>query len=309
MTAGATPPPPAMPPQFQPYHQPPPPPPRRPGVHGFSVAAGVLALVAAGLLIFGSFLPYTEYQIVTDGEASFSQQTTGWEWIIQELSDDGPSFDETEGAHPPRFGIVLTVAAAVLLIGAFVTVASAGRRASAGVRAGSRLLLSTATAASAIAVWMVALTASSLQSMATVDEGGRTSFRTVYTLGTGLWVLVCGGGVALLALLVAWLPNPDRRVAVAAPGVQMYLEPKTPPHGFAPPMAHQPPHAPPPAPAGPPAPEPYISPFTQVATTESLAATPEAEPAKEPVEAPAEDETEAEAEGAEKKGQGEEPPK
>ena len=282
MTAGAA------PPQFPPYHQPPPPPPRRPGVHGFSVAAGVLALVAAGLLIFGSFLPYLEYVVVNDGEQAFSQQTTGWEWIMESADDDGPSLAQAEGAHPPRFGIVLTVAAAVLLIGAFVTVASAGRGASAGVRAGSRLLLSTATAAAAVAVWMVALTASGMESMAVVDEES-SSFRTVYNLGTGLWVLICGGGTALLALLVAWLPNPDRRVAAGpVPGVQMYVEPRTPPHGFAPPMA-PPPHAPPPGPPGPPAqpaPEPYISPFTQVAPTESMAAEPAAEtPPKDAEEA------------------------
>ncbi|AXB43883.1 hypothetical protein [Amycolatopsis albispora] len=284
MTVGATPPPPAMPPQFQPHHQPPPPPPRRPGVHGFSVAAGVLALVAAGLLIFGSFLPYTEYLIVHDGEQSFSQQTTGWEWIMDESGDNdvaSASFAEPEGAHPPRFGIVLTVAAAILLIGAFVTVASAGRGANPGVRAGSRLMLSTATAGAVVAVWMVALTATSLESMAVTDEVGRGSFRTVYHLETGLWVLICGGGVALLALVVAWLPAAGSRAVAGpppGPGVQMFVEPRTPPHGFAPPVPPMsPPPAPPPPPAVPPAPEPYISPFTQAAATESLDAKPAAE--------------------------------
>ncbi|MFI6028428.1 hypothetical protein [Amycolatopsis magusensis] len=276
MTVGATPPPPqppAMPSQqFQPYHQPPPPP-RRPGVHGFSVAAALLALVAAGLLIFGSFLPYTEYLVVNDGEQSFSQQTTGWEWIMEQRSSDGPSFQETVGAHPPRFGIALTVAAAVLLIGAFVTGAGAGKRTSTGARSMSRLLLSTSTVGAVVAVWMVALTASSLQSMATMSEDDSSfssSFRTVYNLGTGLWVLVCGAGVALLGLIVAWLPNPNARaVGAPNPGVQMYLEPNTPP-GYPPPHQQYP--APPPPPTAPSSPEPYISPFTQVATTESITA-------------------------------------
>ncbi|MGA6166583.1 hypothetical protein [Amycolatopsis magusensis] len=300
MTVGATPPPPqppAMPSQqFQPYHQPPPPPPQRPGVHGFSVAAALLALVAAGLLIFGSFLPYTEYLVVNDGEQNFSQQTTGWEWIMEERSSDGPSFQETEGAHPPRFGIALTVAAAVLLIGAFITGAAAGKQTNARVRSMSRLLLSTSTVGAVVAVWMVALTASGLQSMATVSEDDSSfssSFRTVYNLGTGLWVLVCGAGVALLGLIVAWLPNPNARaVGAPNPGVQLYLEPTTPP-GYPPP--HQQ-YAAPPPPAAPSSPEPYISPFTQVATTESITAQqPGTEPEKaEATGEPAKDEEAAE---------------
>jgi hypothetical protein len=203
-----------------PYPFPPGPPAAEPGALG-RLLAGVLGVFAAVLVIAGSFLPTWAYQESSAGKVRSSQSISAWTRMF------GIEPDATERAfydtnHVAHYGIPLTVASLVLLAGAVLVFTRA--------RAAGRVVLVAGGAGVVTAVWMLGMDVS-----ATLSYDRQTSLTNFhYTSGTGFWVLLAGGVVALITLGLALLSGRPRPAGIAG----------------APPFGHP---APPPAPYGSPA--------------------------------------------------------
>jgi hypothetical protein len=196
-----------------PYGPPPTPPPSRPPADPgafFRLLAGILGVLAAVVVIAGSFLPQTSFDQVVDGKIESSQTISAWSrsFPVEPGPDEKKYYDRT---HVARYGIPLTAGALVLLAGAGLALAGTRRSAGPGVRSAARTALVAGGAGVTAAVWMLGMDVSSALSYETDDA----SIKTHYATGTGFWLLLGGGVLALLTLVSAVLAG--RRPPVAAP--------------------------------------------------------------------------------------------
>jgi hypothetical protein len=168
-------------------------PPAAPAAEPGAVArllAGVLGAFAAVLVITGSFLPVWAYEESSDGKIQASQTVTGWTRLfgIQPTATERSFYDTSHVAH---YGIPLTVASVVLLAGAVLVF---GRARDAG-----RITLVAGGAGVVAAVWMLGMDVSSTLSYNQETNGTKLH----YSSGTGFWVQLAGGVVALITLGLA----------------------------------------------------------------------------------------------------------
>jgi hypothetical protein len=194
--------PPPYPPQPYPYGPPPSPPKPEPADPGalFRLLGGILGAPAALLVLAGSFLPQTSFEQIVGDKTESSQTISAWSRSFTvEPGDEARKF--YENTHVAHYGIPLTVGAVVLLLGAGLAFAAARRTAGAGVRSGARTALLAGGAAVTAAVWMLAMDVSATLSYES-DDG---SLQSHYATGTGFWMLLGGGVVALVVLACAVL--------------------------------------------------------------------------------------------------------
>ncbi|OXM60685.1 hypothetical protein [Amycolatopsis vastitatis] len=195
-----------------PYSPPPAQPPRPAADPGalFRLLAGILGVLAAVLVLAGSFLPQTSFEQVIDGKTESNQTVSAWSrsFAVEPDAEAKKFYDKT---HVARYGIPLTAGAVVLLAGAGLAFAGARRSAGGGLRSGARTALVAGGAGVTAAVWMLGMDVSATLTY-TSDEG---SIKTQYATGTGFWMLLGGGVLALLALAFAVLAG--RRAPAAAP--------------------------------------------------------------------------------------------
>ncbi|WP_103342896.1 hypothetical protein [Amycolatopsis sp. CA-126428] len=249
-----------------PYGPPPVQPPADPGAV-FRLLAAILGVLAAVLVITGSFLPQTSFDQVVDGKTESSQTISAWSrsFAVEPTGEAKKFYDNT---HVARYGIPLTTGAVVLLAGAGLALAGARRSAGPGLRSGARTALVAGAAGVTAAVWMLGMDVSSTLSYET-DEG---TIKSHYATGLGFWVLIGGGVIALLALVAAALAG--RRAPAAAPAgpppgpYQQQSRPyPVPPQQYGPPHPGYPASQPFPAQAPPPQtgpqPPPYGGPPSQ----------------------------------------------
>ncbi|MEV4054218.1 hypothetical protein AB0J55_23745 [Amycolatopsis sp. NPDC049688] len=198
-----------------PYSYGPPPaqapaPPADPGAF-FRLLAGILGVLAALLVIAGSFLPQTSFEQVVDGKTESDQTVSAWSrsFAVEPTGEAKKFYDQT---HVARYGIPLTAGAVVLLAGAGLAFAGARRSAGPGLRSGARTALVAGAAGVAAAVWMLGMDVSATLTYET-EEG---TIKSHYATGTGFWILLGGGVVALVTLVFAVLAG--RRAPAAVPG-------------------------------------------------------------------------------------------
>ncbi|QKV79330.1 hypothetical protein [Amycolatopsis sp. Hca4] len=194
------------------YGPPPTPPPADPGAV-FRLFAAILGVLAAALVIVGSFLPQTSFEQVVDDKTESSQTVSAWSrsFAVEPTGEAKKFYDQT---HVARYGIPLTAASVVLLAGAGLALAGARRSAGPGLRSGARTALIAGAAGVTAAVWMLGIDVSATLTYET-DEG---TVKSHYTTGIGFWLLVGGGIVALLALVSAALAGRQAPAAPAAAG-------------------------------------------------------------------------------------------
>ncbi|WP_103351652.1 hypothetical protein [Amycolatopsis sp. CA-128772] len=208
--------------------------------------AGILGALAAVLVIAGTFLPQTSFEQVVDGKTESSQTITAWSrsFAVEPGAEAKKFYEQT---HVARYGIPLTAGAVVLLAGAGLAFAGARRTAGPGLRAGARTALVAGAAGVTAAVWMLGMDVSATLSYET-DEG---TVKSHYATGTGFWLLLGGGIVALVTLVVAVLAGRRAPAAIAGgPPPAPYAAPaypqQYPPGGPYGGPQHQPFPAPPP---------------------------------------------------------------
>jgi hypothetical protein len=175
----------------------------------FRLLAGILGALAAVLVLAGSFLPQTSFEQSVNGKSESSLTVSAWSrsFDVEPDADAKKFYDST---HVARYGIPLTAGAVVLLAGAGLAFAGARRSARAGLRSGARTALVAGGAGVAAAVWMLGMDVSATLSYES-DEG---TIRSHYATGTGFWMLLGGGVLALMALVFAVLAG--RRAAAEA---------------------------------------------------------------------------------------------
>ncbi|MGW4488121.1 hypothetical protein ACWEOE_30270 [Amycolatopsis sp. NPDC004368] len=182
---------------------PPPAPVTEPGAVSRQLA-GILGVFSAALVVAGTFLPIAATQVTAAGQVQSSFAITAWNRQV----DVAPQSERDLFAisHVARFGIPLSVAAAVLVVGALLAFTR--------LRGAARTMLIAGGAAVAAAVWTVSMDVS-----ASLSFEQTTGIVTAhYTTGTGFWVLLGGGVIAVLVLALAafgggrwtapWLPLP-----------------------------------------------------------------------------------------------------
>lgn len=174
--------------------------------------AAILGVVAALLVIAGSFLPQTSFDQVVDGKTESSQTISAWSrtFTTEPTGEAKKFYDQT---HVARYGIPLTAGAVVLLAGAGLALAGARRTAGPGLRSGARTALVAGGAGITAAVWMLGMDVSATLSYET-DDG---TVKSHYATGIGFWLLLGGGVVALVTLGLAVLAG-RRAPAAVAPG-------------------------------------------------------------------------------------------
>ncbi|MFT7874186.1 hypothetical protein ACHL6L_43410, partial [Amycolatopsis sp. A24] len=103
----------------------------------FRLFAAILGVLAAVLVIAGSFLPQTSFEQVVNGKTESSQTVSAWSrsFSVDPGEETKKFYEQT---HVARYGIPLTACAVVLLAGAGLAFAGARRSAGPGVRAGAR---------------------------------------------------------------------------------------------------------------------------------------------------------------------------
>ncbi|SEP34517.1 hypothetical protein [Amycolatopsis saalfeldensis] len=186
--------------------------------------AGVLGVFAAVLVITGSFLPVWAYEESSDGKIQASQTVTGWTRLfgIEPTATERAFYDTSHVAH---YGIPLTVASVVLLAGAVLVFGRA--------RGAGRITLVAGGAGVVAAVWMFGMDVSATLSYNQETNGTKLH----YSSGTGFWVLLAGGVVALITLGLALLSGRRPR----SPGITAppFGYPSLPPYGYPMPLPAQ----------------------------------------------------------------------
>ncbi|WP_326569759.1 hypothetical protein VSH64_01505 [Amycolatopsis rhabdoformis] len=178
--------------------------------------AGILGVIAAALVVAGTFLPIAASQVTVAGRLQSSIAITAWDRQVEAA----PQIERDLFAisHVPRYGIPLTVTAVVLLVGALLAFTR--------FRTAARIVLITGGAAVAGAAWTMGMDVSSTLSYEQTSD----NVVSHYTTGTGFWVLLGGAVVAVLVLALAafgggrwttvWLPYypvPDEPVIYSIP--------------------------------------------------------------------------------------------
>ncbi|MEV6911804.1 hypothetical protein [Amycolatopsis sp. NPDC051071] len=208
----------------------------------------MMGVFAALLVIVATFLPQSTYEQLSDGKSVSKFAETGWtrSFDIEPTPEEKEFYDKT---HVARYGIPLSAAALLLIAGATVGFASYRRSSASPAATTSRTLLIAGGAGTAFGVWMFGMDVSA--SLSFGQDTGR--FTSRYGTGSGFWILLAGGLVALLTIGLAIVankrePGPPRQVPYPAPynpyapGVpqQQYPQPQqyapqlpTPPSGSA----------------------------------------------------------------------------
>ncbi|WP_326954905.1 hypothetical protein [Amycolatopsis sp. NBC_01286] len=220
MTPSAPPPHPQQPyPYGPPQMQPPRPPSASPSADPgalFRLIAGLFGALAAILVLVGSFLPQTTFEQIVSGKTESSQTISAWSRSFDiEPSPDAQKFYES--THVAHYGIPLSVGAVVLLAGAVLALLGVRRSASPGTRTGARTALLVGGAGVAAAVWMLGMDVSATLSYESDDD----SIKSHYTTGTGFWLLLGGGALAVVVLAFALLAG-RRATAPAGPPANLH---------------------------------------------------------------------------------------
>ncbi|GAB3723371.1 hypothetical protein GCM10027598_39040 [Amycolatopsis oliviviridis] len=212
--------------------------------------AAMMGVFAGLLVLIATFLPQSTYEQLSEGKTVSKFAETGWtrSFDIEPSAEEKEFYDKT---HVARYGIPLSATALVLFAGAAVGFASYRRSSTSPAATASRTLLVAGGAGTAIGVWMLGMDISA--SLSFGQDTGR--FVSRYGTGSGFWILLAGGLVALLTVGLAILAN-RREPAVPqqapypaafvpyAPGVPQQQQP--PPS----PQAYEPAPPPPTPPAG-----------------------------------------------------------
>ncbi len=214
--------------------------------------AAMMGVFAGLLVLLATFLPQSTYEQLSDGKPVSKFAETGWTrtFDIEPSAEEKEFYDKT---HVARYGIPLSAAALTLFTGAAVGFAAYRRSSTSIAATTSRTLLVAGGAGTAIGVWMLGMDISA--SLSFGQDTGR--FVSRYGTGSGFWILLAGGLVALLTIGLAVVANrrepaPPRQVPYPvayppyAPGVpqQQYQQqqqrqpdeppsPPTPPAGSA----------------------------------------------------------------------------
>ncbi|MFC3451758.1 hypothetical protein [Amycolatopsis speibonae] len=210
--------------------------------------AAMMGVFAGLLVLVATFLPQSTYEQVSDGKPVSKFAETGWtrSFDIAPSAEEKEFYDKT---HVARYGIPLSAAALTLFAGAAVGFASYRRSSGSPAATTSRTLLVAGGAGTAIGVWMLGMDIAA--SLSFGQDTGR--FVSRYGTGSGFWILLAGGLVALLTIGLAIVAN---RREPAAPQQAPYPVAYTPYPPAAPqqhfpqqPQAYEPP-SPPTPPAG-----------------------------------------------------------
>ncbi len=224
----------------------------------FRLLAALLAVLAAGLIVVGSFLPHTTYAQLSDGKTVAGQSQNAWTRTF-DVEPDAQSKQFYDNTHVARYGIPLSAGALMLLVGAGLVIAGSRRGGSDRMRSAGRTALLAGAAGTASAVWMLGMDVSATLSYEQHDAAAQTEYGT----GLGFWLLIGGAVVALAVLLFAILagrkPPIPQQFAPYQPG------PPFPPGGYgeppSQPFAAQPPPSQPfpaqPYPGRPPVSQPF----------------------------------------------------
>ncbi|AUI57608.1 hypothetical protein [Amycolatopsis sp. BJA-103] len=212
--------------------------------------AAMMGVFAGLLMLIGTFLPQSTYEQLSDGKTVSKFAETGWTrtFDIEPSAEEKEFYDKT---HVARYGIPLSAAALTLFAGAAVGFASYRRNSGSPGATTARTLLIAGGAGTAIGVWMFGMDISA--SLSFGQDTGR--FVSRYGTGSGFWILLAGGLVALLTIGLAVVANRREPAsprqspypvgyAPYAPGVPPQQYPQQPP-----PQAYEPP-SPPTPPSG-----------------------------------------------------------
>ncbi|EMD23079.1 hypothetical protein [Amycolatopsis azurea] len=210
--------------------------------------AAMMGVFAGLLVLVATFLPQSTYEQLSEGKPVSKFAETGWTrtFDIEPSAEEKEFYDKT---HVARYGIPLSAAALTLFAGAAVGFASYRRSSTSPAATTSRTLLVAGGAGTAIGVWMLGMDISA--SLSFGQDTGR--FVSRYGTGSGFWILLAGGLVALLTIGLAIVAN---RREPAAPQQAPYpvaftpYAPGAPQQQYPPqPQAYEPP-SPPTPPAG-----------------------------------------------------------
>ncbi|HKN55703.1 MAG TPA: hypothetical protein VJX66_24620 [Amycolatopsis sp.] len=216
---------PSAPPPYAPSYGPPVPPADPARIP--RLLAGIFAVLAAGLVVVGSFLPQTSFEQVVDGKPDSKQSISAWTRTFDiEPSPEAKKFYDS--THVARYGIPLSASALVLLAGGALAFAGARRSASPGLKSTGRAVLLTGAGGAAAAVWMLGMDVSATLSY----EEATGSVQTHYATGMGFWLLVGGGATAVVVLVLALLAGRQPAPGYAQPSAPYPIQPPRPPYGY-----------------------------------------------------------------------------
>ncbi|HET6291425.1 MAG TPA: hypothetical protein VFG15_32380 [Amycolatopsis sp.] len=164
--------------------------------------AAMMGVFAGLLVLLATFLPQSTYEQVSEGKTVSKFAETGWtrSFDIEPSAEEKEFYDKT---HVARYGIPLSAAALTLFAGAAVGFASYRRSSGSPAATTSKTLLVAGGAGTAIGVWMLGMDISA--SLSFGQDTGR--FVSRYGTGSGFWILLAGGLVALLTIGLAVVAN------------------------------------------------------------------------------------------------------
>ncbi|MBE1578556.1 hypothetical protein ACFORH_19010 [Amycolatopsis roodepoortensis] len=164
--------------------------------------AAMMGVFAGLLVLIATFLPQSTYEQISDGKAVSKFAETGWTrtFDIEPSAEEKEFYDKT---HVARYGIPLSAAALTLFAGAAVGFAAYQRNSGSPAATTSRTLLIAGGAGTAACVWMLGMDISA--SLSFGQDTGR--FVSRYGTGSGFWILLAGGLVALLTIGLAVVAN------------------------------------------------------------------------------------------------------
>jgi len=174
-------------------------------VSGTRLLGAAAALVAAVLAVVGSFLPLVSGELRYPNEAVLTFSVTGWK-----ITSGSPGMLLRGVAQN---GIPLTVAAALLAIAVLVVLVAAQRAAPPVVRSGA--VAGCAVAAAFLIGVLATVSVQVADFVGTLGPAANPDVTVRETLGTGFWLEVLAGVLALAAVaLTAW---PARETGFRAP--------------------------------------------------------------------------------------------
>jgi hypothetical protein len=185
-----------------------------------AIIAAVLAILAAALIVVGTFLPSAVMHHLSDGKVDETTTVTSWHRTL-DPAPEGTIAQYYNASHVPIYGIPLAVVGAALLAAAVVALVTARRTGGA-----ARTTVVAAGAAAVAAAFMLAMDVQSTLSYGGADPSETPANKSTYDIGLGFW-LIAGG--AVLALVAAGLMLVRGRP----------LSDDTPPQGFPAPVQYQ----------------------------------------------------------------------
>jgi hypothetical protein len=209
-----------------------------------AIIAAVLAVLAAALIVVGTFLPSAEMHHLSDGKLDETTTVTSWHRTL-DPAPEGTLAQYYSASHVPIYGIPLAVVGAALLAAAVVALVTARRTSGA-----ARTTMTAAAAAAVVAAFMLAMDVQSTLSYEGADPSDTPASKSTYDIGLGFWLVAGGAVLALVAtglMLVRTRPFPDDTPpqGFPAPLPVQYQRPPYRPQ-YPPPYPQQPAQPPPP---------------------------------------------------------------